>query len=158
MGPGPGPDRLIGDFDNGTAAPQNDAMGLLYGISQTGVAPINEIQTVTITGGPNLGNYRLGFQQSAAGPQLAPLFTGPINLNAPANGPNSVQEALETMAPLTGNVSVTGAAGGPYTVQFIGGLAGADVNLQPRAGHELPGGRVGWRAREPHHHGPAQRW
>jgi hypothetical protein len=132
VGPGPGADRLVGDFDNGSAAPQNDAMGLLYGISQTGVTPINEIQTITITGVPTGGTYRLGFQG----------FTSELSLdrNAPANGLNSVQEALETMGPLTGNVAVSGADGGPYTVQFIGGLAGADVEQLIVENNDLTGG------------------
>jgi hypothetical protein len=129
MRPGLNDDKLIGDFDNGL--PQNDAMGLLYGINQAGVAPVNAVQTITVSGAPTGGTFQLAFQQAAGlGPPPAPVLTAPINWNAPANGPGSVNDALQALAPLAGNVLVAGGPGPgtPYSITFVNGLAGADVN------------------------------
>jgi len=40
-----------------------------------------------------------------------------------------VQAALNSITALNGNVSVTGAVGGPYTVRFINALRGVDAAL-----------------------------
>jgi hypothetical protein len=139
--PGRNDDKLIADFDNGL--PQNDAMGLLYGINNLGAAATNEVQRVTITGAPTGGTFQLVFQQTAAlNPLPAPLVTGPIAWNAPANGPGSVNAALQALAPLAGNVRVDGGPGPgtPYTITFINGLAGADVNQLSVRNGALTGG------------------
>ena len=53
--------------------------------------------------------------------------TGPIPVDAAAG---TVEDALEVLPNIgAGNVSVSGDAGGPYTVEFIGALAKQDVHL-----------------------------
>jgi hypothetical protein len=141
QGPGPDANRLVYDFDNGR--PQNDAMGLLYGISQLGAAAANEVQRITITGAPTGGTYQLAFQRvTAVNPQPAPLFTAPIAWNASANGPGSVGAALQALATLAGNVRVDGGPGPgmPYVITFINALAGADVNQLTVRNAALTGG------------------
>jgi len=73
----------------------------------------NEIQTVTIGGSPTGGTFDLIFDgQTAAG----------IAYNATAAAVEAALELLSTIG--QGNVQVTGSAGGPYTVEFVGALAG----------------------------------
>jgi len=108
------------------------------------VVPVNERQTVTLAISPPFGtitggNFTLGFDPDGTG--SAPVQnTDPIPYNAPAAGNttagiDSVQEALEGLAGIApGDVAVTStnpgggsAAGGPYTVDFGGGLAATDI-------------------------------
>lgn len=74
-----------------------------------GVGPLDagtsEVQTVTINGGPTGGTFTL----TASGDE-----TAPIAYNAAAA---TVQAALNAL-PSVDSVTVTGAAGGPYTVTF----------------------------------------
>ena len=73
-------------------------------ITATGTA---EVQTVTITGTPTGGTFTLNFNgQTTAG----------IAFNAAAAAVQSALEALSNLVP--GDVTVTGSAGGPYTVTF----------------------------------------
>lgn len=81
-----------------------------------GSAPISEVQTLSITGAPTGGTFRLGFSGAITGPL-------PYNVTAAA-----LQTALEQLAPIgAGNVTVTGTAPGPYTVTFSGAYAGINV-------------------------------
>lgn len=76
----------------------------------------DEVQTVTITGTPSGGTFTLTYSGQT---------TGPIAYNAPAA---TVQAALVALSNIdTGDVGVSGSAGGPYTVTFTGALA--DENL-----------------------------
>lgn len=75
----------------------------------------NEIQTVT-EGGAGLTSFTLTYSGQTT-----------ASLAALANAAQ-VQAALEALSNIgAGNVTVTGAAGGVYTVTFIGALAGTDV-------------------------------
>lgn len=75
----------------------------------------NEIQTVT-EGGAGLTSFTLTYSGQTTA-SLAALATAA-----------QVQAALEALSNIgAGNVTVTGAAGGVYTVTFIGALAGTDV-------------------------------
>lgn len=69
------------------------------------VAGTSEVQTVTITGGPTGGTFTLTF---------AAQTTAAIPFNAAAS---VVQTALNDLSSLDG-VTVSGVAGGPYTVTF----------------------------------------
>lgn len=83
----------------------------------------NEIQTITITGTPTGGTFTLSFN----GP-----VTAPIAHNALAT---AVQTALEGIASIDpGDITVTGSAGGPYTVTFIGRYGATDVSAIVPAG------------------------
>jgi len=70
------------------------------------VPPTAEVQTVTITGGPTGGTFTL-------------TYSGQTTATIPFNavGATTVQTALNNLSNLDG-VTVTGAAGGPYTVTF----------------------------------------
>lgn len=80
-------------------------------------APRDDKQLVTVAGSPT--NYKLAFNGSAASTTIAG--------NAPATTMKTALEALSTIG--TGNVTVGGSDGGPYTVAFTGALAAADQPL-----------------------------
>jgi hypothetical protein len=133
---------LLYDFDNANpVAPRTaasfDAIGLFYGgipgvVSNTGVPPVNALQTVSFNGAPTAGSYRLTFTPMQAGPgpggAWAPppaVTTDPIPFDANAA---AVQAALERILG-AGNVRVTGGpAPAPFTVEFLGALRGNQVN------------------------------
>jgi hypothetical protein len=77
----------------------------------------NEKQTITVPVAAT-GSFALKFKTTMP---TVELTTALITVGAPASGAGSVQEALEGLANIgAGNVAVTGAAGGPYTVEFKG--------------------------------------
>lgn len=92
-------------------------------------AALDEVQTVTITGSPTGGTFTLTFGgQTTAG----------IAYNAAAS---AVQTALQALSSIgSNNCTVTGSAGGPYTVTFIGALANASQALMTANGASLTGG------------------
>lgn len=74
-------------------------------------AGTSEVQTATITGAPTGGTFTLTYSAQT---------TTPIAFNAAAA---AVQTALENLANLVpGDVTVTGSAGGPYTITFNASL------------------------------------
>jgi hypothetical protein len=84
--------------------------------SLTTGTPTNEVQTVTITGTPTGGTFTLTFNGRT---------TTAIAYNAASS---AVQTALQALSSIgAGNATVTGSAGGPYTVTFTGGLAATNV-------------------------------
>jgi hypothetical protein len=89
---------------------------------------VNEVQTATITGVPTGGAFRLTY----GGQQ-----TGNLPFNATAAAVQAALTALSSVGPY--NVLVTGANGGPYTVTFVGELAGLDVTAIT-ASHTFTGG------------------
>jgi hypothetical protein len=91
-------------------------------------AGTNEVQTVTITGAPTGGTFVLTYGNVA---------TTDIAYNAAAA---TVQTAIQALPGIgAGNATVTGAAGGPYTVTFTGALAGQNLP-QLTATSDLTGG------------------
>ena len=92
-------------------------------------AGARERQTVTITGSPTGGDFTLTF---------AGQTTAAIAYNASAATVEAALEALSTIG--QGNVQVTGAAGGPYTVEFVGELANENVAAMTASGAGLTGG------------------
>jgi hypothetical protein len=100
-------------------------------------SPKNEIQKVTVdaTG----GSFALRF----SGPTVADFHqSAPINFNASAA---AVRVALETPKPPysgieSGDLSVTGPDGGPWTIEFIGGRANADFTRFQVVESSLTGG------------------
>lgn len=88
----------------------------------------NEVQSVTITGVPTGGTFTLTFGSQT---------TTAIAYNATGA---TVQTALEALSSIgTGNVTVSGAAGGPYTVTFVNVLGNTNV-AQMTATASLTGG------------------
>ncbi|HEY5315711.1 MAG TPA: autotransporter-associated beta strand repeat-containing protein, partial [Pirellulales bacterium] len=86
----------------------------LWDLSQINLSNLsNESQTITISGATN-GTFTLTWDGET---------TSALAYNAPATGTGSVQSALAALNFIgAGNVSVTGNAGGPYTVTFQGTL------------------------------------
>lgn len=110
-------DNVRATFDAGTHLPSgavlakrtSDSKGTLY------AGTSDEVQTVT-EGGSGLTSYTL---------TLSGETTASIDAGAAAS---AVQSALEALANVgSGNVQVTGDAGGPYTVKFVGDLYNTDV-------------------------------
>lgn len=86
-----------------------------------------EQQSVTITGAPTGGNFTLTYNGAT---------TAAIAYNATAATVKAALEALPGIA--VGDITVTGSAGGPYTVTFAG--AGGDVPAMTASGAGLTGG------------------
>jgi len=84
---------------------------------KNGVAGTNEVQTVTISGTPSAGTFTLSYGSQT---------TAAIAYNAAASAVDSALEALSNIP--AGGVTVTGSAGGPYTVTFTGELSYTDVS------------------------------
>jgi hypothetical protein len=87
----------------------------------SGVASANEIQSVTLAksvGNPTGGSWTL-------------TFNGSTTTAIPWNADGAAVEVILRLLPTINgaNADVTGAAGGPYTVEFIGALAGVDQPL-----------------------------
>jgi hypothetical protein len=90
-------------------------------------AGVGEAQSVTITGGPAGGTFTLTYSGQT---------TGPIAFNAPATAVRTALEGLSNLNP--GDVTVTGGAGGPWTVTFSDDLG--EVPQMTGSGALLTGG------------------
>jgi len=86
------------------------------GLYEPYAAVTNEVQTVTISGGPTGGTFTLTFSGQT---------TAAIAYNATAATVQTALEALSNINP--GDITVTGNAGGPYTVTFGGQYLGDNV-------------------------------
>ena len=89
----------------------------------------DEVQTATVSGTPTGGTFKLSYRGA---------ITAAIAYNAAAATVQAALEALRTIG--TGNVTVSGSAGGPYTITFVGALAGVNAILIQRADNSLTGG------------------
>ena len=98
------------------------------GVRECGHTGINERQTVTITNATG-GTFTLTFSGQT---------TAPIAFNATAAQVDAALEALSNIG--ADDVAVTGAAGGPYTVEFTGALGNTDVAEMTADGTGLTGG------------------
>lgn len=124
------PDTLkrgtISDFQVCTPDPNVLEFAIGGDVISTGAATA-EVQTVTITGGPTGGTFTLTFDGDT---------TDPIAFDAAAT---AVQTALEALVSIeVGEVTVTGAAGGPYTVTFA--VSVGNVPQMTASGAGLTGG------------------
>jgi hypothetical protein len=88
---------------------------------------IDNQQTVTL-GAPSAGNFTVTYKGQT---------TGNIAFNAVASAVQTALTGLSTIG--VGNATVTGSAGGPYTVSFIGTLA-TDLTALTGSGVGLTGG------------------
>jgi hypothetical protein len=86
------------------------------GLYEPYAAVTNEVQTATITGAPTGGTFTLTYSGQT---------TTAIPYNATAAAVQSALEALSNINP--GDVTVTGATGGPYTITFGGQYLGDNV-------------------------------
>lgn len=95
-------------------ASTTDAALFVLAVTTTdGIESASEVQTVTLVGQPTGGTFTLTFEAEE---------TGNIAYNASAATVETELESLSTIG--SGNVTVTGSAGGPWTVTF----AGAEAN------------------------------
>lgn len=104
-----------------------DDLGVLVKLSAAALAGVNEVQTLTIdaTG----GTYTLTFGGQTTG-AIAEAATAAV-----------VEAALEALSTIGENdVKVTGAAGGPYTIEFQGALGKQNVAAIITDGALLTGG------------------
>jgi hypothetical protein len=91
-------------------------------------SPVNEVQTVTITGSPTGGSFFLDYGGS---------ITPALAYNASTS---AVQTALQALSGIgAGNATVTGTAGSSYVVTFAGSLAATNV-AQLTASQDFTGG------------------
>lgn len=118
---------IKGDFD----ADDGDWTGQanFIGTKKAAVSASNEVQTVTVTGTPGGGTFKLSYLG---------VETSALAYNETAANVQTALRALSTIG--AGNVTVTGVDGGPYTVTFISGLAGTDVALLVLSTNSLTGG------------------
>jgi len=84
--------------------------------STTPITNVNEQKLITINGGPTGGTFTLTLNAET---------TGPIAYNATAAAVQTEIEGLTT--PVPGDVTITGAAGGPYLYEFTGAYAATDI-------------------------------
>lgn len=123
--------RSVHENDVNSSYPEVIEAGRVYidrlNIEGTGGALSNEVQTVTVdaTG----GTFTLTFSGQT---------TSAIAENASAATVLAALEALSNIAP--GDVTVTGSAGGPYTVTFKGVYANTNVPLMTANAGSLTGG------------------
>jgi Phage capsid family len=89
----------------------------------------NEVQTVTVTGSPTGGTFTLAFRG---------VTTSGIAYNAASSAVQTALQGLSTIG--SGNATVTGSAGGPYTVTFASALAATAVDEITADGSSLTGG------------------
>lgn len=89
----------------------------------------NEVQTATVTGSPTGGTFTLTFGGET---------TNPIAYNAAAATVQAELLDFDVFNP--GDLTVTGSAGGPYTVTFGGDFAATDVDALTASGAGLTGG------------------
>ncbi len=89
----------------------------------------NEVQTITITGTPTGGTFTVSFDG---------YTTSALAYNIASA---DLQTALRALTSVGGaNLTVSGSAGGPYTVTFNGTLAATNVNAMTASGAGLTGG------------------
>lgn len=99
-------------------------------IAYDDVAAVDEVQTLTITGGvtADAGGFKLRFTPPAenapygAGPFTTAVISGVDNVTAA-----EIQTALRALPGLEA-VTVTGSDGGPFTITFLGQYAGTPVS------------------------------
>jgi hypothetical protein len=115
--------------DLSVCTPDPNVLQFLIGgdVIGTGGSGTAEVQTVTVTGTPTGGTFTLSFNGQT---------TSDIAFDAAATAVESALEALPNVG--VGNVTVTGAAGGPYTVTFVASLG--DVPQMTGNGDDLTGG------------------
>lgn len=92
-------------------------------------AATDEVQTVTINGSPTGGTFTLTFRGAT---------TSGLAYNAASATVQTAVQALSTVD--SANATVTGSAGGPYTVTFASALAATAVDEITADGSSLTGG------------------
>ncbi|MGB3771741.1 MAG: hypothetical protein WBA00_11420 [Rhodococcus sp. (in: high G+C Gram-positive bacteria)] len=109
-----------------------DGLKRIFHRQRSTASVLNQVQIVTLPAGTTAGTFTLSYAGTAT--------TG-LAYNAAATAVRSALQALPGIG--AGNVEVTGSAGGPYTIDFIGDLEGDPVPLLTASGASLtPAGTV----------------
>ncbi|MFW6169518.1 MAG: hypothetical protein ACODAD_03440, partial [Planctomycetota bacterium] len=96
----------------------------------TGSASDNETQRITLSPLAQAGTFTLTFSDG-----VTSEITSPLDFDAEAQ---AVQDALESLPNISGgNVLVSGDAGGPFDVEFVGALSTSDQPLLAADGANL---------------------
>ncbi len=119
-------------LDHVNLAPGTYSKGQVLGRLSAGAA--NDVQTVTIGGTPTGGTFKLVLEWPIGNSQT----TATIAFDAAASAVQSAIAALSNVG--TGNVAVTGSAGGPYTVTFQGKFLYQPVPVMTAGTNALTGG------------------
>ncbi|QDT94754.1 LamG domain-containing protein [Gimesia aquarii] len=118
------------DIEDGTMKLTADTAGKPFAVTVSIGSGNNEIQVITLGGTTATGGtFTLTYDGQT---------TGNIAYNADATTVDTVLEALSNIG--VGDVTVTGSAGGPWTVEFTGTLAGTNVALMTINVENLTGG------------------
>lgn len=126
----------IAEFDEITAADNGDGSftltadtaGIPFVVTTKIGTGTNEKQVVTLGNSPSGGTFTLTYDGQT---------TGNIAYDASASTVDTALEALSNIG--AGDVTVTGSAGGPWTVEFTGSLAATDVALMTGDATNLTG-------------------
>lgn len=114
----------------GTMTLTADTAGKPFAVATSIGSGNNEIQVITLSGtAATGGTFTLTFDGQ---------ITGNIAYNASAATVETALEALSNIG--SGDATVTGSAGGPWTVEFTGSLAGTNVALMTIDTTNLTGG------------------
>jgi hypothetical protein len=114
-------------YAQGFCGPGWEALRVAAGFGDAN--PVNEVQIVLLTGSPTGGSFTL---------TLAGQTTAALDFDATAVEVQTAVAALSNVG--VGNVAVTGAAGGPWTITFQGELAGTNVGQLTKNATGLTGG------------------
>ena len=118
--------ELTAEADGATLVLTSNEPGVPFVVtSMSGDYETDEYQVITISNSPTGGTFMLTFHYIDSFGLEQTETTGTIAYNASAG---TVQTALTGLTHIgSGNATVTGDAGGPYTVHFTGSLARTDV-------------------------------
>lgn len=111
-----------------TSTTNGGVLAVSVTVETEGIAATNEKQLVTLAGPPSGGTFTLTFDGQT---------TATIDYDASAATVDAALEALSNIA--AGDVTVTGNAGGPWTVEFLQAFAATDVPLMTGDGSSLTG-------------------
>lgn len=116
------------DNGDGTFTLTADTAGKPFIVTTRIGSGTNEQQVVTLGNSPTAGTFTLTYSGQ---------ITSGIAYNAAASAVDTALEALSNIG--VGDVTVTGSAGGPWTVEFTGALADTDVALMTADDSNLVG-------------------
>ncbi len=103
-------------------------------LGQITAGAVNDVQTLTVSGSPTGGTFKLTMEW----PTNNKTITASLAYNASAA---TVQAALVALSNVgSGNVTVSGSAGGPWTVTFAGNLAARPIPILVLSTNALTGG------------------
>src|SRR6185437_9756755 len=104
-----------------TAADAQVQAALIALPSIGGPAPVNAVQTLTVSGAPTGGTFQLSYNGATTAPIAFSTNAGVLASN--------IQLAVDALSNLDGNVVVANTGATTFTLNFGNNLAAAPVNL-----------------------------